>query len=221
MLRRACDALEKMCYLIRVNTRRVEERMLILDDASLDQLFRTARTFSAWKKGMVSDVMLRALYDLLSSGPTAANCCPARFVFVRSETEKARLKPFLAEGNVEKTMTAPVTAIVANHLEFYESLPKLFPHTDARSWFVGNDDLIRQTAFRNGSLQGAYMILAARSLGLDCGPMSGFDAQGVKDAFFPGEPVEVNFLCNIGIGDPESLHPRSPRFAFDEVCRIL
>lgn len=193
----------------------------ILDDEALDTLFRQARTHHAWENREVSDVILQALYDLMKWGPTSANCCPARFVFVKSKEAKERLKPCLMEGNVEQTMKAPVTAIIAYDLQFYEHMPRLFPHTDAKSWFVGKPDYIKETAFRNGSLQGAYMMLAARSLGLDCGPMSGFKKKAVKDAFFPDDDVEPNFLCNLGYGDPVGLHPRGPRFDFGEVCTII
>ena len=193
-----------------------------LDQEALDTLFVKARTHNAWRDKDVSDELLHKLYDLVKYGPTSANCCPARFVFVKSDEAKEKLRPHMAEGNVEKTMKVPVCAIIAYDLEFYEHLPKLFPHTDAKSWFVGNDDLIKDTAFRNGTLQGAYLILAARSLGLDCGPMSGFDADGVKNAFFPGEEnIKVDFLCNLGYGDASKLFPRSPRFGFDEVSEIV
>lgn len=194
----------------------------ILSDRSLDVLFRQARTHSAWKAGNVSDVLLQALYDLMKWGPTSANCSPARFVFVKSKEAKEKLRPCLAEGNVDKTMAAPVTVIIAQDVEFYKHLPKLFPHTDAKSWFEGKPDYIRETAFRNSSLQGAYLILAARALGLDCGPMSGFDAEALNKAFFADRPhYRANFLCNIGYGDPAKLHPRGPRLAFDEACDIL
>jgi len=194
----------------------------ILDDQALDILFRQARSFHAWQKKDVSDVLLQALYDLMKWGPTSSNCCPARFVFVKSPAEKERLKPCLMEGNIEQSMNAPVTAIIAHDMEFYEHLPRLFPHTDAKSWFTGNDNLIRSTALRNSSLQGAYFMMAARALGLDCGPMSGFKPKAVKAAFFPDEDVVPNFLCNIGYGDPETgLHERGPRFDFDDVCKIV
>lgn len=193
----------------------------ILDDQSLDILFREARTHSAWQDKEVSDVLLEALHDLLRFGPTSANCCPARFLFIKSKEAKERLKPHLDEGNKEKTMKAPVTVLMGYDLKFYEYLPKLFPHTDAKSWFVGNDAKIKETAFRNGTLQGAYLILAARSLGLDCGPMSGFNYKAVKEEFFKGTDVEPNFLCNLGYGDATKLHPRSPRFNFDDVCKVL
>jgi len=193
----------------------------ILNDESLDILYRNARTYSVWKKEDVSDVLLQAIHDLTKFAPTSANCCPMRVVFVKSPDAKAKLKPLLDAGNVDKTMTAPVTAIIGYDMKFYEHMPKLFPHTDAKSWFVGKPDYIRETAERNGSLQGGYFILAARSLGLDCGPMSGFDRAAAKEAFFPGQDVEVNFLCNLGYGEPSSLHPRSPRFTFDEVCKIV
>lgn len=193
----------------------------IVDDEALDILFRAARTHNAWQDGPVEDDVLRALFDLLKMAPTSANCSPARFLFVKSDAAKERLRPALSEGNVDKTMAAPVTAIIGHDLEFYEKLPQLFPHTDARSWFAGKPDVIATTAFRNGTLQGAYLILAARSVGLDCGPMSGFDNDKVDAAFFPGGQIKSNFLCNLGYGDPSVLHPRSPRFAFDEACEIL
>lgn len=193
---------------------------MTLSDSALDQLFRTARTHNAWQPKPVDDALLRQLVELTLWGPTSANASPARFVFVTSPEAKAKLKPALAEGNVDKTMAAPVTAIVGMDMAFYEQLPKLFPHADARSWFAGNDALIEATAFRNASLQGAYLILAARALGLDAGPMSGFDAGKVEAAFFAGTQVKANFLVNLGYGDPAGLFPRSPRFAFDEAARI-
>lgn len=193
----------------------------ILNDQSLDILFRSARTYNGWQKRDVSPVVLQALYDLLKWGPTSANCTPARFVFVQSDEAKQKLKPCLMEGNVEKTMAAPATVIVAHDLEFYENLPRLFPHTDAKSWFVGKPEYTKETAFRNASLQGAYLIMAARSLGLDCGPMSGFNKDAVKKVFFPDKNWEANFLVNLGYGDPSSLFPRGPRLGFDEACQIL
>lgn len=193
----------------------------ILGDEALDLLFREARTHNAWADKPVSDTILRAVYELAKMGPTSANCSPMRVVFVKSREAKERLEPALSAGNREKTMKAPATAIVAYDLEFYEHLPRLFPHEDARSWFVGNPDLIRTTAFRNGTLQGAYLMLAARALGLDCGPMSGFDNAKVDAEFFPNSSIRSNFLCNLGYGDPAGLFPRSPRFEFDEACRIL
>lgn len=193
----------------------------ILSDAGMDLLFREARTHSAWLAKDVSDVLLEAVYDLARLGPTSANCSPMRVLFLRSAEAKARLKPALSEGNVEKTMAAPVTAIVAHDLDFYQHLPRLFPHTDARSWFAGKPDHIKTTAFRNGSLQGAYLIMAARALGLDCGPMSGFDNAAVDREFFPDGKVKSNFLCNLGHGDRGKLQTRAPRFEFDEACKIL
>lgn len=193
----------------------------ILSDKDLDILFREARTYNGWLKKDVSDTQVKALYDLMKMGPTSANCCPMRVKFLKSDEAKERLKPHLMDSNVDKTMGAPVVAIMANDLEFYEKLPKLFPHTDAKSWFVGNDDLIKSTAFRNGTLQSAYLMLAARSIGLDCGPMSGFDQDAVKKEFFPDKNYEVNFICNIGYGDESTIFGRSPRFDFDEVCEIL
>jgi 3-hydroxypropanoate dehydrogenase len=188
---------------------------------ALDQLFRQARTHSAWLPKRVSVETLREVYELARMGPTSANSTPARFVFLESEAAKARLLPALAPLNVEKTKAAPVTVIVAWDTEFYEKLPKLFPHADMRSYFVGNKALIDETAFRNSSLQGGYFILAARSGGLDCGPMSGFDAAKVNAEFFPDGKWKVNFLCNLGYGDHSKLHPRNPRLEFDEACRVL
>ena len=194
----------------------------ILSDAGMDLLFRDARTHNAWLDKEVSDVLLEAIYDLAKIGPTSANCSPMRLIYVRSAEAKERLKPALDEGNVEKTMAAPATAIIGYDLAFYEHLPRIFPHApDARSWFAGKPAHIETTAFRNGSLQGAYFILAARSLGLDCGPMSGFDNEAVDRAFFPGGTVKSNFLCNLGYGDPSVLFPRSPRLEFDEACQVL
>lgn len=193
----------------------------VLSDAALDQLFRTARTYNGFLDKPVSDDTLRQLYDLLKWAPTAANSSPARFVFVKSPGAKALLEPALAEGNRAKTMKAPVTAIVAFDLDFHEKMPYLFPHTDAKSWFDGPRDGRQESAMRSGSLQGAYLILAARSLGLDAGPMSGFDNAKVDAAFFSGTPVRSNFLVNLGYGDPSSLHVRSPRLSFDEAARIV
>lgn len=196
-----------------------------LDPAALDLLFKQARTFNKWQEKDVPDFLLHELVECLKWGPTSGNSSPARFVFLKSPQAKEKLKPFLSEGNRDKTMQAPVCAIVAYDLTFYDKLPKLFPHTDARSWFVvdgnKNDEKILDTAFRNGTLQGAYMIIAARALGLDCGPMSGFDKDGVDAAFFAGTPLRSNFLCNLGYGDRDALTPRSPRLGFDEMAEIL
>jgi len=192
-----------------------------LTDASLAQLFHDARTQNAWQDRDVPDALLRELVMVVLFGPTSANCSPARFVFVKSHEAKGRLKPFLSEGNREKTMQAPVCVILGNDLDFHEHLPALFPHTDAKSWFTGKPQKIADTAFRNGTLQGGYLIMAARALGLDCGPMSGFDTAGVDAAFFAGTNVKSNFLCNLGYGDASALLPRSPRFDFDQVARIL
>jgi len=194
--------------------------MPTLDSAARDLLFNEARTYNTWTTRPVEESTLRELYDLMKMAPTSANCSPARIVFVRTPEAKARLRACLAPGNVDKTMAAPVTAIIAHDLEFHDRLPQLFPHADARSWFAGNDELIRTTAFRNGSLQGAYLILAARAVGLDCGPMSGFDATRLDEAFFAGTPWRSNFLCNLGHGDPAGLFPRSPRLGFDEACQL-
>ena len=193
-----------------------------LDDKALRQVFTEARTFNAWLDKPVTDTELKAISDLMKMGPTSANCLPARIVFVTSAEAKARLKPFLGGGNVEKTMAAPVTAIIGYDLDFIDTLPTLFPHADARSWFAGNDALIQATAFRNSTLQGAYLMLGARMLGLDCGPMSGFDQAGVDSAFFPGGRIKSNFLCNIGYGDASrDLFPRSPKPDFDAFASII
>jgi 3-hydroxypropanoate dehydrogenase len=192
-----------------------------LPDRCLDQIFRQARTHNAWRDEDVPDALLHELVELVKLGPTSANCSPARFLFVKSRAAKERLKPHLSEGNREKTMKAPVCAIIGYDLDFYEHLPKLFPHTDARSWFAGKPKKIEETAFRNGTLQGAYLIVAARALGLDAGPMSGFDNQGVDAEFFAGTNIKSNFLCSLGYGDASVLFPRSPRFAFDEMAQII
>jgi 3-hydroxypropanoate dehydrogenase len=187
----------------------------------LDQLFRAARTHAAWLPEPVPVELLRKAYELSRFGPTSANGSPARFVFLTTPGAKALLKPVLAPGNVDKTMAAPVTAIIAWDTEFHEHLPRLFPQADIRSYFVGNKPLIEENAFRNSSLQAAYFILAARALGLDCGPMSGFDADKLNAAFFPDGKWKVNLLCNLGYGDPSKLHPRNPRFNFEEASVIL
>jgi 3-hydroxypropanoate dehydrogenase len=192
-----------------------------ISNHALDQLFREARTHNAWLPKPVSAETLRAVYDLARMGPTSANGSPARFVFLETEQAKARLLPALAPLNVEKTRLAPVTVIVAWDTEFYEKLPKLFPHADMRSFFAGNKAFSEENAFRNSSLQGGYFILAARAVGLDCGPMSGFDAAKVNAEFFPDGKWKANFLCNLGYGDRSKLFPRNPRLEFAEACRVL
>ncbi len=192
-----------------------------LTDDALDIIFRKARTHISWLDKPVSDDQLRQLYDLMKWGPTSANCSPARVLFLRTREAKERLRPALSPNNVDKTMAAPVTAIVAYDLEFYEHLPRLFPNNlDARGWFANSPELARITAFRNGSLQGGYFIIAARSLGLDCGPMSGFDNAKVDAEFF-ASTVKSNFLCNLGYGEHAKLFPRNPRLEFDEACKLL
>ena len=193
----------------------------MLNGEALDILFRKARTFGAWLDKPVPDELLRQLYDLMKWAPTSANSSPMRIVFLRSAAAKERLRPALSQGNLAKTMKAPVTAIIAYDLAFYELLPRLFPQDDARSWFAGNDEVIRVTAFRNGTLQGAYFIIAARAVGLDCGPMSGFDNAMVDAAFFPDGGWKSNFLINLGYGEASKLFPRNPRLTFEEQCRIL
>ncbi len=192
-----------------------------VNDEALDTIFRAARTHNAWTDKPVSRAMLEAVYDLMRMGPTSANCSPARLVFLTTKAAKERLRPFLLPGNADKTMAAPATVILGHDQKFYEQLPRLFPHTDARAWFAGNEALANTTAFRNGTLQGAYFIIAARALGLDCGPMSGFDNAGVDKEFFAGTDVKSNFLINVGHGDPKGLFARSPRLAFDEACTVL
>ena len=192
----------------------------VLADAALDQLFRTARTQNAFQDRPVEDSQLHALYELLKWGPTAANTTPARFVFVKSAEAKQKLAPALSEGNLAKTLAAPVTVIIGHDLDFHEKLPYLFPHTDAKSWFDGPREGREEAALRNSSLQGAYLMLAARALGLDAGPMSGFDAAKVDEAFFAGTAIKTNFIVNLGYGDPAGVFPRLPRLSFDEAARI-
>jgi len=192
-----------------------------VNDEALDTIFRGARSQNRWLDKPVSAALLMAVYDLMRFGPTSANCSPARIVFLVSEEAKARLKPFLSPTNIEKTMTAPAVAIVGYDLDFPNHLPRLFPHNPgAKDWF--NDPALRQTtAFRNGSLQGGYLIIAARALGLDCGPMSGFSNDGVDREFFAGTNIKSNFVCGLGYGDPSGLFERNPRLSFDEACKIL
>lgn len=206
-----------------------------LTEEGLDLLFRNARTHNGWLDKPVGDDLLRKLHDLMKMGPTSANCCPARILFLRTPEAKQRLLAALNPGNVEKTLAAPVTAIIGYDVKFYELLPKLFPHAPAREWFADKPELAEVTALRNSSLQGAYFILAARALGLDCGPMSGFDHAKVDHEFFPAPErqeefqqeyfpdshVKSNFLCNLGYGDASKLYPRSPRLDFDEACKLL
>ena len=195
---------------------------LPLPDASLRQLFLDARTHSAWLDKPVPETLLRTLAELVKMGPTSANTCPARFVFVTSKEAKEKLRPHLSAGNRDKTMAAPVTVIIGMDMAFYEKMPRLFPHNpDAPNWFKGNEESIRENAMRNASLQGGYLILAARSLGLDCGPMGGFDKAGVDGAFFAGTTIRSNFLCNLGYGDSTALKPRLPRLDFEEFCSIV
>jgi 3-hydroxypropanoate dehydrogenase len=195
---------------------------MVLSDDGLDLIFRTARTHTAWLDKPVDDALLRRVYDLARMGSTSANMCPLRVVFVRTPGAKERLKPALDAGNVAKTMAAPVTAVLGMDVHFFELMPKLFPHVDAKAWFKDlPEPVLEYVALRNSSLQGAYFMLAARALGLDCGPMSGFDNAKVDAAFFAGTAVKSNFLCNLGFGDASKLHPRSPRLEFDEACKIV
>ena len=194
---------------------------MALDQAGLDLLFRQARTQNKWTDQPVSDAELQDLYDLLKFGPTSANCSPARFLFLRSEAAKAKLEPALSGGNKAKTLAAPVVVVAAYDPAFYDKLPFLFPHADARPWFTSNEALAAETAFRNGTLQAAYLMMAARSIGLDCGPMSGFDNKKVDEAFLAERGWKSNFLINLGHGDPEGLFGRSPRLSFAEACVLL
>src|SRR6516164_10689066 len=193
----------------------------VVSDGGLDLIFRKARTHNVWLDKPVEDALLRQVYDLARMGPTSANMCPMRIVFVKSKEAKEKLKPALDPGNADKTMKAPATAIIAMDIHFYEKLPKLFPHVDAKSWFKDlPENVLEYIALRNSSLQGAYFMLAARALGLDCGPMSGFNNAKVDAAFFAGTTVKSNFLCNLGHGDPSKLHPRNPRLSFTEACTV-
>jgi 3-hydroxypropanoate dehydrogenase len=187
---------------------------------TVERLFSEARTQNGYLDVPLPDATLRDLYDLVKWGPTAANSGPARFVFVRSAQAKEQLLACMSPGNQQKVREAPVTVVIGMDMAFHEQLPKLFPHTDARSWFAGKPDLIASTAMRNSSLQGAYLILAARALGLDCGPMSGFDAAKLDAAFWAGTSVRTNFVCTLGTGNPAKVLPRSPRLSFDEACRL-
>jgi 3-hydroxypropanoate dehydrogenase len=194
----------------------------MVSDQALADLFRDARSQNAWTSEPVNETLLRAVYDLAKMGPTSANSSPARFLILTSDAAKERLRPYLAPTNVNKVMTAPVSVIFGYDLDFYQKLPQLFPHNPAiKDFFASNSALADVTAFRNGSLQGAYFMIAARALGLDCGPLSGFDNAGVDKEFFPGGRIKSNFICSIGHGDPKGLFPRSPRLAFEEACRIL
>ena len=192
-----------------------------VDEGARRALLTDARTHYKWLDSPVSDEVLQEVFDLLRAGPTSANCSPARFLFLRTPEAKERLRPALSAGNVDKTMSAPVVTVVAHDPQFYEQLPKLFPHADAHAWFAGNEALANETAVRNGTLQGAYLIMAARMVGLDAGPMSGFDKARVDEAFFAASGWKSNFLVNLGHGDPSGLLPRSPRLTFDEACVLL
>lgn len=194
----------------------------ILSDRSLDVIFRAARSQNRWLDKPVTEVTLRALYDLLRWGPTSANCSPGRFVFVTSADAREKLLGCVSQGNQEKVRTAPVTVIVAYDQQFYDLIPQLFPHNPgARDWFASDDAVAEETAFRNSTLQGAYLMIAARALGLDCGPMSGFDKAKLDETFFPDGRYKSNFLCALGYGDPAGVFPRSPRLSFAEACEIL
>ena len=192
-----------------------------IDDAALRQIFLDAHTHNKWQPNDVADSLLREIVEVMKIAPTSANCSPARIVFVKSKAAKERLSPFLSGNNREKTMAAPACAIIGHDLKFYENLPRLFHNKDAKSWFTSNEEFANTTAFRNGTLQGAYFIIAARALGLDCGAMSGFDNAGVDKEFFAGTAVRSNFLCNVGYGDPSGVFPRNPRLSFDEMAKIV
>lgn len=189
-------------------------------NVTTEQLFDNARTHNGFRPEPIQEATLRQLYDLVKWGPTSANCSPARFIFVTTPQDRAKLLETVTPGNFEKTQAAPVTVIIGMDMAFYEKLPQLFPHADAKAWFVGNQPMIDATAFRNSSIQGGYFILAARALGLDCGPMSGFDAAKLDAAFWAGTTVKTNFIVNLGHGDPSKLFGRSPRLAFEEACQI-
>lgn len=193
-----------------------------LDKKSLDVLFNEARTFAAWQDKKIDESLLKQIYDLTKMAPTSANCQPLRVTYIVSKEAKEKLKPTLDAGNVDKTMSAPATAILAMDMEFYHYLPVFFPHAKGmKEHFAGDPEAAKTTAFRNGSIQGGYFILAARALGLDCGPMSGFNNATLDEAFFKGTAIKSNFLCNLGYGDATKLYPRGPRPGFDEFCKVL
>ena len=196
-------------------------REKMLDSNSLDTIFRTARSQNGWLDRKVSDEQIHEIYELMKFGPTAANNCPARITFLKSEDSKNRLKPHLDEGNIEKTMSAPVVAIIGYDIEFYEKLPYLFPHTDARSWFAGKPEKIVASGSMNATLQAAYFMIAARSIGLDCGPMGGFNNEGVDNEFFSDGKTKTLLICGIGYGDDSKIFPRSPRLDFNEACKVI
>ena len=196
--------------------------MSVFDVKNKNLIFQEARTHNDWLDKDIHNDILMEIYDLMKWGPTSANCSPTRIIFVKSKASKDRLLPFVIESNLEKTKSAPVTAIIGYDINFHDHLPKLFPHNpDAQNWFNHSIDIAEETAFRNGSMQGAYFIIAARALGLDCGPMSGFDKEGVDNEFFRDTNIKSNFLCNLGYGDKTKLFERSPRFKFNEICEII
>lgn len=196
--------------------------MSVFDVKNKNLIFQEARTHNDWLDKDIPNDILMEIYDLMKWGPTSANCSPTRIIFVKSKASKDRLLPFVIESNLEKTKSAPVTAIIGYDINFHDHLPKLFPHNpDAQNWFNHSIDIAEETAFRNGSMQGAYFIIAARALGLDCGPMSGFDKEGVDNEFFRDTNIKSNFLCNLGYGDKTKLFERSPRFKFNEICEII
>ena len=199
----------------------LKERTNPLDEEALNLVFGEARSMNGWQDKDVSDAMIRSLYDLTKMGPTSTNCSPARFVFVKSEAEKAKLESALMPNNISKVMTAPVVAIIAYDLDFSDHMTKLFPHMDVAPMYKGNDEMNVSTAFRNSSLQGAYLMMVARAMGLDCGPMSGFDNQLIDETFFSDTNIKSNFLCCIGYGDSTKIFQRLPRLDFDEVCKII
>ena len=199
----------------------LKERTNPLDEEALNLIFGEARSMNGWQDKDVSDAMIRSLYDLTKMGPTSTNCSPARFVFVKSEAEKAKLESALMPNNIPKVMTAPVVAIIAYDLDFSDHMTKLFPHMDVAPMYKGNDEMNVSTAFRNSSLQGAYLMMVARAMGLDCGPMSGFDNQLIDETFFSDTNIKSNFLCCIGYGDSTKIFQRLPRLDFDEVCKII
>ena len=196
--------------------------MSVFDVKNKNLIFQEARTHNDWLDKDISNDILMEIYDLMKWGPTSANCSPTRIIFVKSKASKDSLLPFVIESNLEKTKSAPVTAIIGYDINFHDHLPKLFPHNpDAQNWFNHSIDIAEETAFRNGSMQGAYFIIAARALGLDCGPMSGFDKEGLDNEFFRDTNIKSNFLCNLGYGDKTKLFERSPRFKFNEICEII
>lgn len=215
------DEQKKLIGVAQKNFSDLKNSNVVLNDEHMDLLFGQARSMNGWQDKEVSDEMVKSIYELTKMGPTSTNCCPARFVFIKSHEEKEKLEPALLPNNVPKVMSAPVIAIIGYDLDFSDHMTKLFPHMDVAPMYKGNDEMNVSTAFRNSSLQGAYLMMVARAMGLDCGPMSGFNNQLVDETFFSDTNIKSNFLCCIGYGDSSKIFQRLPRLDFDEVCKII